>query len=310
MRGKTSSRSPNFRAMIADEFIKCLSEEKIPWKRMWQMKQPYNATTARPYRGLNTVWLSYVSEQKGYTDPRWCTFKQAEKKGWRVKNGEKGTCIEFWSLYDRKFKKTVSFEEFRSITETCPERKSDITFLSHKSSVFNAEQVWNIPELDLQNTTFDVSFISGQRNTLIRNMGVTFHEGGDRAYYSPLNDSITMPQVTAFLNDYAYISTLLHEAGHATGHQSRLNRNLTGSFGTKSYALEELRVEIASAFLSQALGIKGMDFAMENHKAYVQSWAEIISKSHKELFAAIKDAEKISDYLIKMGELPNNHPHT
>ena len=32
--------------------------------------------------------------------------------------------------------------------------------------------------------------------------------------------------------------TALHELGHATGHPSRLNRDFSGSFGTRKYAFE------------------------------------------------------------------------
>ena len=41
---------------------------------------------------------------------------------------------------------------------------------------------------------------------------------------------------------------------------------------------------------------------MELHKAYIQSWASALQDAPGELFRAIKDAEKISDYLIEKGE--------
>lgn len=137
-------------------------------------------------------------------------------------------------------------------------------------------------------------------------MGLAFKEGGSQAFYRPSDDSITMPPEQSFVDSYGYMSTFLHEAGHATGHATRLNRDLSGTFGTESYAKEELRAEIASAFTSQALGFgkeeQGLAQTMDNHKAYVQSWIESISDKPNELFAAIKDAEKISDYLLEKGE--------
>ena len=36
---------------------------------------------------------------------------------------------------------------------------------------------------------------------------------------------------------------------------------------------------------------------LDNHKAYIQSWIEILKNDPKILFQAIKDAEKISDYI-------------
>ncbi|WP_264830024.1 zincin-like metallopeptidase domain-containing protein, partial [Klebsiella aerogenes] len=49
--------------------------------------------------------------------------------------------------------------------------------------------------------------------------------------------------------------TALHELGHATGHPSRLGRDMTGGFGTKKYAFEELVAEMNAAFCCASLGI-------------------------------------------------------
>ena len=76
-----------------------------------------------------------------------------------------------------------------------------------------------------------------------------------RHYYAGTNDQIVLPEINRFESEYDYMETLLHEAGHATGHVSRLNRDLTGAFGSPEYAREELRAEIASAFTAQAVGI-------------------------------------------------------
>jgi len=41
---------------------------------------------------------------------------------------------------------------------------------------------------------------------------------------------------------------------------------------------------------------------MDNHKAYIQSWITALEQNPNELFAAIKEAGKISDYLLTKGE--------
>lgn len=112
-----------------------------------------------------------------------------------------------------------------------------------------------------------------------------------------------MPDIDRFRNEYSYMATFLHEASHATGHKSRLNRDLTGAFGSPEYAKEELRAEISSAFTSQALGLSQSDMEhMENHKAYIQNWIAALEQNPNELFAAIKEAGKISDYLLEKGD--------
>ncbi|MGB9425031.1 MAG: zincin-like metallopeptidase domain-containing protein, partial [Methylocella sp.] len=42
----------------------------------------------------------------------------------------------------------------------------------------------------------------------------------------------------AYFEPINWHRTALHELGHASGHTSRLNRDLSGSFGSKKYAFE------------------------------------------------------------------------
>jgi antirestriction protein ArdC len=58
--------------------------------------------------------------------------------------------------------------------------------------------------------------------------------------------------------------------GHASGHSSRLNRDLTGSFGSKKYAFEELIAEISAAYLCASLNIT----PTVRHADYIGSWLE------------------------------------
>lgn len=66
------------------------------------------------------------------------------------------------------------------------------------------------------------------------------------AYYAPDTDSIHLPNRDRFSSGANYYAFLLHELGHWTGHQSRLNLALKHPFGSHGYAREELRAEIAS----------------------------------------------------------------
>lgn len=300
------------REQIADQFIAALQEEQLPWRAMWITKRPMNIISGKNYRGINSFWLSFVADMKGYQDHRWVTFKQAESKGWHVRKGEKATHIEYWRLYDKLQKKYIEQSEANQIIKLNPDRADDIVLSCRNYAVFNADQVDGIPELKHE-TTVDIDEIRDKRDTLLRNMALGFHEGGNQAYYRPSDDSITMPPASDFKDNYGYMSVFLHEAGHATGHESRLNRDMTGTFGSDSYAKEELRAEIASAFTSQALGLghadEDLSSDLDNHKAYIQSWIDVIKDKPNELFAAIKDAEKISDYLLEKGEFLQELEH-
>lgn len=72
---------------------------------------------------------------------------------------------------------------------------------------------------------------------------------------------------------------------------------MSGEFRSEAYAKEELRAEIGSSFLMQKLGLEYDERHLNNHKAYVRGWLDIIKNKPQELFLAISDANKIVSYL-------------
>lgn len=294
------------REEMINSFIDCLKKDTIPWHRSWSAtERPYNAVTNTAYHGANSLWLSYNQFAREFDDPRWCTFKQAQTQGWKIKPGSKGTRVEFWSLYDTEEKRKLTQREAKQLSDelTLEEFKNRVKPISNVYTVFNGEQIDGIPKYEEKTYELNTEELLQKRDTLLKNMNVDFSEGGDKAFYNPSRDRITLPEMNKFETEYDYMATLLHEAGHATGHISRLNRDMTGVFGSPEYAKEELRAEIASAFTAQELGLDyEQNEHMENHEAYVQNWIDVLENEPNELFAAIKDAEKISDYLIEKGE--------
>ena len=300
------SGNNKMREEMVREFIKCLSEETIPWHMAWSTDRPVNAVTYTRYRGINKMWLSFIQKMEGWEDPRWCTFKQASDNGWKIIKGSKGTPVEFWSLYDTQSKKKISYAEARELEENLTPEEYDkrIRLVSRVYSVFNAEQMSGISKYEAKKYDLDTERIIRIRDNLIKNMNVGYFEEGDKAFYNPSRDRIVIPEMDRFETEYDYMATLLHEAGHATGHESRFNRQIANMFGSPEYAKEELRAEISSAFTAQTLGIAyEQNSHMENHKAYIQSWISALKNNPNELFLSIKDAEKISDYLIEKAEV-------
>lgn len=293
------------REEMINSFIDCLKKDTIPWHRGWSSERPFNAVTNTEYHGANALWLTYNQQAQLYKDPRWCTFKQAQSKGWKIKQGSKGTKIEFWSLYDTEEKRKLTRTEAKQLTDelTAEEFTNRVKPVSNTYTVFNGEQIEGIPLYEIRKNVLHLDeFLSG-RNKLIENMKVGFKEGGNEAFYSMAEDMIVLPKINQFDNEFEYITTFFHEAGHATGHVSRFNREMPSARGTDIYAREELRAEIASAFAAQTFGIDyTQNKYMENHEAYIQDYINILENKPNELFAAIKDAEKISDYLIEKGE--------
>ena len=296
------------REELAKRFLELLnSDDKNSWKRGWKrLSVAKNGSSGYEYKGVNQFLLSLVAIERGYRDGRWFTFKQANDAGYKIKKGEKSTPVEFWSYYDTVTKKNLTYAEVTAILKQNPERNEDIKPVSQVYAVFNAAQLDGIaPEPELTRDEFSNNQIAKEfTGNLLNAFGIDLVHGGDRAFYSVTKDEIHMPHQTQFYSDYEYYATMLHELAHSTGAKNRLNRDLSGGFGSERYAMEELRAEITSCFLSNSIGAD-MDTEehIQNHEAYVSSWIKRITDKPEELFKAVKDAEKIAEYIEKQGNL-------
>lgn len=303
----TKSNLTKTRKQLADIFIEALkSDEPLSWKKGWAgMGVPKNAISEKKYKGVNKMLLGFVAMEKRYEDPRWCTFKQANEKGWKIKKGEKGVPVEFWSFYDKLTKRNITPDEYNSLLKNDPEYKENIKLVSRTYTVFNGEQIEGIPEIEKVESNIElVSELEEFVDNVKDGMDIEIIYGGDRACYIPSLDEVHIPMPEYFYSEYEFYATELHELAHATGASARLNRDLEGTFGSKSYAKEELRAEIASCFLSNELGIPDAENSEhdKNHIAYVKSWIQKIEDEPAELMRAIKDAEKITDYIKEKGK--------
>jgi antirestriction protein ArdC len=65
-----------------------------PWIKPWSatpgQNVPQNAVTNRPYSGCNVILL-WLARNRGWSTPRFLTFKQATEVGGHVRKGEHGT---------------------------------------------------------------------------------------------------------------------------------------------------------------------------------------------------------------------------
>lgn len=290
------------REMLVKMYLDALNEEELPWNRGYAILKNQNPITHTQYRGVNNALLSCISIVREYKDPRWLTFNQIKANDWTLEKGKgQGVPIEFWSPYDTLTKKKISQFEYKKILETDPERSKDIKPIVNTYYVFNASLIKGIPEYKLDNE--NIITVSPFIENLIKNMEVSYSEYGNHAFYNPISDEVVIPQSFQFKEQYAYDAVRLHELCHATGHESRLKRDIENKFGSIDYAKEELRAEISSSFICQELNLEISQDNLNNHKAYIQSWIKVLNDDPQELFRAIKDADKIYDYIIKTGEL-------
>ena len=251
----TASAKRDYRQEVTDSIVKMLEDGVAPWQKPWESAgMPMNPTSGREYRGGNAIHLMATGMAQGYDDPRWMTYKQAAENEWQVRQGEKGTHIEFWDVKS----KSESRGDSSGATNSGPEdEKTDRRLIHRVYTVFNAKQIDGVPSYERPERTGFEAIQSGE--CILANSGANIaHDQRDSAFYNRKSDSIHLPPKELFNDAAGYYGTALHELAHWTGHPSRLNRatlNDTYRFGDLNYAKEELRAELASVFIAAEVGV-------------------------------------------------------
>ena len=261
----------------------------MPWHRDAQapLFMPANALTQKHYNGVNTLVLWVSAEQQGYTNPVWGTYRQWAELGCQVRRHEKSTPVVFYKSYD------VTPETDNS--EDDGKRR-----VARESAVFNCAQVDGYPEpaavpglgAVTRNQLFD-DFVAAT--------GAAVTHGGQRAFYRPSTDTITMPDETRFCGtttmtrNESYISVLAHELGHWSGAKHRLNREFGKRFGDAAYVAEEINAELTAAFISAELGIASAPRA--DHAQYIAQYLELLKSDNRAIFTAAAKASQAVAYL-------------
>jgi len=291
------TRAGQDRASLYDEITGKIMTEleagRVPWVQPWgtaaakaPLAMPKNAATGRHYSGINVLILWGAVIEQGFPGQSWLTFRQALALGGNARKGERGTTV----VYADRF---VPDDEKRRARETGNEAQA-IPFLK-RFTVFNTAQCENLPE-GIAGAAHPPlpGLIEPRVEALIRATGVDFRIGGDRAFYVPALDYVQVPPPQAYFEPINWHRTALHELGHATGHASRLGRDMTGSFGTKKYAFEELVAEMNAAFCCASLGI----VPTVRHADYIGSWLEVLREDNRAIVRAASQASKAADWLL------------
>jgi antirestriction protein ArdC len=255
-----------------------------------QLALPKNASTNRTYSGINVLILWGEAIEKLFAGQSWLTFRQALALGGHVRKDERGTTV----VYADRF---IPDDARRRAAQSGGEARA-IPFLK-RFTVFNTDQIENLPDgIATAAPPPPPGTIEPRVEALIKATGIDFRIGGNRAYYMPSQDYVHVPPPPAFFEPINWHRTALHELGHASGHSSRLNRDLSGSFGSRKYAFEELVAEMTAAFCCASLGIT----PTVRHADYLASWLEVLREDNRAIVRAASLASKAGDYLL--GFLP------
>ncbi len=285
---------------IADKLVEQLKNGTAPWQKPWQEGRsllPHNPVSGARYRGGNIIALMAQKIDKGFDDSRWMTYEQAKSVGAQVRKGEKGTVLRYYKFAEDvpvtdSSGRPVQGENGKKLTRSVKlDSPKVISFV-----VFNTTQIEGLKpeEISPGRTDWDVN---ARAEGVLNASGAKISHGGDRAYYSYQKDEIKLPSRETFKSDSGYYATALHEVGHWTGHNSRLDRDMKHPFGSTAYAKEELRAEIFSMMLGSEIGL-GHDPGQ--HAAYVNSWIKVLQDDHREIFRAAADAEKMMGHIFEL----------
>jgi antirestriction protein ArdC/phage/plasmid primase-like uncharacterized protein len=282
---------------VADKVIEQMKQGSAPWLKRWKSGEsymPFNPTTGNAYRGGNAVWLMAEAQDKGYTDSRWLTAAQAAQAGAKVRDSELGTQIQFWKWQGME---PVTDKQGMPILDDQGKQKQQLVRYEQprvlSAVVYNADQIDGLPRQE-DRPALPEWQRHGVAETMLAAGGADIRYEGDRAFYLPSQDRITLPEREQFASPDAFYATALHAKAHWTGHESRLDRDLSHPFGSEGYAKEEMRAGIASMILGDQLGI-GHDPAQ--HAAYTRGWIKALEEDPRELFRAAADAERIAKHM-------------
>lgn len=287
---------------VTDRIVEMIEAGTAPWQRPWDRARhpgvpafPINAATGKTYRGVNVLLLG--ADPRTSDDPRWCGYEQAKARGWQVRAGARGATIYFFKRLEipeagETDAEPPLDEDGRPLGRTVP--------LLRRHTVFHASQIEGLPSLEAAYGPAGawpdhVWEAESRLENILHRSGARIVYGGDGAYYHPVADFIALPPRERFPSAAAFFGVAFHELGHWTGHETRLNRPFAARRDAPEYAREELRAELASAFLGAELGIR---HDLEQHATYLERYLGLLRGDHREIFRASRDAQAIADLIL------------
>jgi len=273
--------------------LETAGEFQLPWikSKGGSFARPVNIASKKPYNGVNIVSLWVSAQANAYPSNLWGTYRQWQEQGCQVRKGEKSSLIVFYKTID-----------FVHQNEQTGETEQAERMFARASWVFNAAQVegFELETEELPDTpVFDPI---GRAEKFAAATGARIEEGGDEACYVPAVDTIRIPERRRFTGTdttsaaEGFYSTLCHELVHWSGVEKRLDRNMTGRFGSEAYAMEELVAELGAAFLCGDLGITPQP--REDHARYIRNWLTVLKGDKKAIFTAASKASEAANWLI------------
>lgn len=309
--------------VVTDKIIKLIQKDGLIWRKPWNagiittkkekneprdLRFAHNYVTRRVYRGSN-FYLNWL----GFSTPYFFTFKQVTDLKGKVKKGAEGCPVIYFKMLYRDNKANKLVDEKVAVDDNGKVKPgySEIPGLFYYT-VFNYDQTEGIvlkvraprkekPKPQEIKEAQEEAIESCEK--IVEGMPMRppiTHENGDRAFYRPSSDSITMPLVKQFKGRPEYYATLFHELVHSTGAPNRLDRDLSGRKFDPKYCHEELIAEVGACFLCAEGGI--LYHTLNNAAAYVKDYRaaliDAMGKDSKFFITACNQAQKAADFIL------------
>lgn len=283
----SSSQRASIYERITADILAAIERGAGNWRMPWHhdgspAARPVNAATGIPYRGLNILALWAAAEEAGYAHGLWGTYRCWAKLGAQVRKGERATLAVFW-------KRTEAGEEDGDDGAASKRAR----MFARGFSLFNIAQVDDYSAPEVQQLAESERIAHAE--AFIAALKVPIVVGGDMAYYQPSTDTVHLPPFERFRDAVAHASVSVHEHAHASGAPHRLDRDLTGRFGSFSYSMEEAVAELTASFILADLGLAHEP--RPDHAAYIASWMEVLKSDPRAIFTAASKAQQAADWM-------------
>jgi antirestriction protein ArdC len=277
---------------ITHELIAAIEAGAGDWHMPWQTLADAGTPTSidgRPYRGVNALWLPMVAATRGWDSGVWGTYRGWQRHDAQVQRGEKGTAVLLWKRIEPDSKADVDDSETGG-----PGRPR---LVARTFTVFAAEQTAGADDLVARSRRVerDTPERLVEADAYFAAVGASVVVGGNVACYQPSTDTIRVPRLEQFTHASHYYSMLAHEHVHWTGHADRLDRDLSGRFGSDAYAAEELVAELGAAMWSAQAGISAA--TRTDHAAYLAHWLKILRDDARSLVTVASRAQAALDHV-------------
>lgn len=268
---------------------------------------PISGSTLKEYGFSNaftcilSAWARKARMEREGLDAGECsyeylTFKQITALGGKVKKGEHGVPIVFFTEWDKVQKCRPNAESERE----------DIVRVMRYYLVFDiATQVEGISPRRVIKTKENTPLVQidayvkkfAEKTNLKLEIGKVSGAGS----YSPSQHTVSVAGLQYYDSPEAYYSTLFHECIHSTA--EALGRDISGNFfGNKNYSEEEIVAECGAMILCQRFGIH--DIPCKNSLEYLRSWSKKLRENPSWLSKGISKATKAVTYFLEKAGVP------